>query len=77
MPDSSYHVAGFASFVLTGYDVSPISAKSMITGKGLCSGSFDCLYGMFTRGLVTGSGDICQAASCPDYGGPVVVKLTG
>jgi hypothetical protein len=77
MPDSSYHIAGYASFVLTGYEVSPISGSSMITRKDPCKGSFDCVYGMFTKGLTTETGDICTGASCADFGGPTVVKLTG
>jgi hypothetical protein len=77
MPDNSYHIAGYATFVLTGYDVSPISGSSMITGLDPCKGSFDCIYGMFTKGLTTDSGDICSGDGCADFGGPTVVKLTG
>lgn len=77
MPDSSYHIAGYATFVLTGYDVSPISEASMITGRGPCKGSFDCIYGMFTKGLTTARGDICVGDGCGEFGGPTVVKLTG
>lgn len=74
MPNNSYHIAGYATFVLTGYDVSPISAKSMITGKNVCKGNFDCVYGMFTKGLVQSTGEISDGN---DYGGPTVVKLSG
>jgi len=77
MPDNSYHIAGYAAFVVTGYDVSPISGSSMITGLDPCKGSFDCIYGLFTKGLTTETGDICAGDGCGDFGGPTVVKLTG
>jgi hypothetical protein len=70
---ATYHLAGFASFVLTGYDLGSFSAASWLTGRSTCSGNQRCLYGYFTRGLVpTTGGDI----GGPDMG-VSIVKLVG
>jgi len=47
-----YHLRGFASFVVTGYNLPGASALSTLTGKRLCSGDLKCVYGYFTRDLV-------------------------
>ena len=77
MPSSSYHIAGYASFVLTGYDIGPVSNPSLITGKSYCKGSFTCMEGLFIKGLVSAVGNTCDTNCGPDLGAPVVVKLTG
>ncbi|SDY90869.1 Putative Flp pilus-assembly TadE/G-like [Micromonospora pattaloongensis] len=71
--NTRYHLAGFAAFVLTGYEMSGFSAPSSLTGKRPCSGAERCLSGYFTRALVpTAVGQI---------GGPEmgvsIVKLVG
>jgi hypothetical protein len=68
----TYHLAGFASFVLTGYNFSGFSASSWLTGHAACSGSLRCLSGYFTRGLLATVGDI----GGPDYG-TSIVSLVG
>lgn len=76
MPSSSYHVIGYAEFVLTGYDYNPIHAASMINGADPCKGgSTSCLYGLFTTGLIP-NGQVCTTGGCPNLGASVV-QLTG
>lgn len=70
---TTYHLAGFASFVLTGYRMSGFAAPSWLTGTHRCSGSQRCLYGYFTRGLVPTTG---VAIGGPDLG-VSVVNLVG
>lgn len=53
---TTYHLAGFASFVLTGYRQSGFSAPSWLTGGHSCSGNERCLYGYFTKALVPTTG---------------------
>jgi Flp pilus assembly protein TadG len=78
MPNSSYHIAGYAEFILTGADYNPFHDVSLINGASPCNGgSFSCLYGMFTKNLITDSGDICTSNCGTDYGAPIVVKLYG
>ena len=43
--NTTYHLAGVASFVLTGYFLSGVQAESWLTGRHSCSGSDRCLYG--------------------------------
>jgi Flp pilus assembly protein TadG len=80
MPTNSYHIAGYATFVLTGYNLGSqgLDNPSLINNGDVCNGSnITCLYGMFTKGLVKSQGDICTSNCGTDYGAPVVVKLTG
>jgi hypothetical protein len=70
---TTYHLAGFASFVLTGYYQSGFRAPSWLSGRHLCSGSQRCLYGYFTRGLVPTTG---AEIGGPDLG-VSVVNLVG
>jgi hypothetical protein len=70
---TTYHLAGFASFVLTGYRQSGFSAPSWLTGRHACSGSQRCLYGYFTKGLVPTTGVTIDG---PDLG-VSVVNLVG
>lgn len=70
---TTYHLAGFASFVLTGYYQSGFTAPSWLTGRHVCSGKERCLYGYFTRGLVPTTG---VAIGGPELG-VSVVNLVG
>jgi hypothetical protein len=70
---TTYHLAGFASFVLTGYRLSGAEEASWLTGRHRCGGAQRCLYGYFVRGLVpTTGGDI----GGPDLG-VSIVNLVG
>lgn len=57
-PDNkTYHLAGFAAFVVTGAYVNGsagLKVPSDISGKSYCSGNDRCIYGFFTQGLVPG-----------------------
>lgn len=48
-----YHLRGFASFVITGYNLPGYSALSTVSGRRLCLGDDKCIYGYFTRDLVS------------------------
>jgi hypothetical protein len=59
--NGSYHIAGFAAFVLTGYRITGGDNQPSLIGlsNGLtqnqakyCSGSTFCVYGFFTRALL-------------------------
>ncbi len=52
--NGTYHLAGFAAFVITGYQLPGAKKKSWITGNDYCSGSDKCVYGFFTQGLLPG-----------------------
>jgi Flp pilus assembly protein TadG len=69
----TYHLAGFASFVLTGYYLSGFTEPSWLSGTHHCSGSERCLYGYFTRGLVPTTG---AEIGGPDLG-VSIVNLVG
>jgi Flp pilus assembly protein TadG len=70
--NSQYHLKGFAAFVVTGYHLPGLTAKSWLTGNDACKGSDKCIYGFFTQGLIPAGGTI---------GGPSmganVIQLTG
>lgn len=66
---TTYHLAGFASFVLTGYTLPGAHARSWLTGARPCSGDQFCLYGYFTRGLLRTTG---VPIGGPDLGTSVV-----
>jgi hypothetical protein len=55
-PDrKTYHLAGFAAFVVTGAyqkGAGGLNVASTISGKKYCSGNDRCIYGFFTQGLV-------------------------
>jgi hypothetical protein len=53
---TTYHMVGMATFVITGYYLSSLSAASWLTGRSPCRGNERCLYGYFTQGLVKTSG---------------------
>jgi hypothetical protein len=71
--NTTYHLAGVASFVLTGYFLSGVQAESWLTGRHSCSGSDRCLYGYFTRGLLPTTG---REIAGPELG-VSVVNLVG
>jgi hypothetical protein len=48
-----YHLRGFASFVITGYALPGKAQQSVLTGAKPCKGDDKCVYGYFTRDLVT------------------------
>jgi Flp pilus assembly protein TadG len=62
-PKSSYHLAGFAAFVITGfYMQGQVKQPSLITGNDYCSGSQFCVYGFFTQALIpNGTGSVTKS----------------
>jgi hypothetical protein len=70
--NTTYHLSGFSSFVLTGYALSGSSAPSWLTGRTLCGGSDKCLYGYFTTAIVPQVGDF----GAVDYG-TNILKVVG
>ncbi|MGI5170001.1 pilus assembly protein TadG-related protein [Spirillospora sp. CA-253888] len=69
--NTTYTIAGFAPFVITGYGMPGASAPSSLTGARHCSGSDKCLYGYFTRALVPAGGQI----GGPDLGATIVTLV--
>jgi hypothetical protein len=69
--NATYHLAGFAAFVITGYDLSGTAEPSWLTGRDRCggSGSLRCVYGYFSRALVA---DVGAMTDGPDLGVAVV-----
>jgi len=51
---ATYHLKGFAAFVITGYSLPGAKQSSWAGGPpgGECKGSDKCIYGFFTQGLV-------------------------
>jgi hypothetical protein len=68
-----YHLAGFASFVVTGYRLPGASASSWLTGRRPCGPPRWCLSGYFTRHLLSTTG---VPIGGPDLG-VTVVNLVG
>jgi hypothetical protein len=74
----SYHVVGFAAFVVTGYNLPDqggrggLVAPSILSNKHLCPSTEHCLYGYFT-GSVTADGMLVAGTNY----GISVVKLAG
>jgi Flp pilus assembly protein TadG len=69
----TYHLAGFTSFVITGFYLSgSFSETSWLTNRTPCGGSERCLSGYFTRGLAAETGEI----GGPDLG-TSIVSLVG
>jgi hypothetical protein len=71
--NTSYHLAGVAAFVVTGYHLPGLDEKSTLTNKHLCKGDEKCIYGYFTKALVPWPGPI---GSLPGLGA-VVVSTVG
>ncbi len=51
-----YTIAGFAAFVVTGWDLPGSRARSTLTGRSTCDSSTTCIFGYFTRATVPGGG---------------------
>jgi hypothetical protein len=66
-----YHLRGFASFVITGYALPGYAEPSLLTGAKPCKGNDKCVYGYFTRDLVT----TATALGGPDLGATAVLML--
>jgi hypothetical protein len=66
-----YHLRGFASFVITGYNLPGWSEKSTLTNQKPCTGDVKCVSGYFTRDLVT----TATALGGPDMGATAVQML--
>jgi Flp pilus assembly protein TadG len=72
--NGTYHLKGFAAFVVTGYNLPGLSAASWLTGTSYCKGSAKCVYGFFTRALLPPSA--LGTVTGTDLGGNAV-SLTG
>nr|WP_240940033.1 pilus assembly protein TadG-related protein [Planosporangium flavigriseum] len=70
--NTTYHLSGFSSFVLTGYALSGLSEPSWLSGRTLCSGSDKCLYGYFTTAILPSGGSFGTV----DYG-TTILKMVG
>nr|WP_240948059.1 pilus assembly protein TadG-related protein [Planosporangium mesophilum] len=70
--NTTYHLSGFSSFVLTGYALPGTSEPSWLTGRTLCSGSEKCLYGYFTTAILPDVGSFGTV----NYG-TNILKLVG
>jgi Flp pilus assembly protein TadG len=70
---TTYHVVGFAAWVLTGYRLSGFSAASWLSNTNLCSGSDRCLYGYFTRALITTGNTTLSSGT--GYGASVITLV--
>lgn len=63
-----YHVAGYAVFYVTGYNLQLPQGgdeKSLVTGSFPCGGQERCMSGFFTAGLAPGTGPVVDG---PSYG---------
>lgn len=69
---TTYTIAGFAPFVITGYNQPGLSDASSLTGERYCKGDDKCVYGYFTQGLIPAKGRI----GGPDLGA-FIVTLVG
>lgn len=73
----TYHLIGFAGFVMTGYRLSGYAAASWLTGSNTCVGNSGadnrCLFGYFVRALVPTTG---VEIGGPDLG-VSIVNLVG
>jgi Flp pilus assembly protein TadG len=67
-----YHLSGFSSFILTGYQLPGASEASWLTGKQWCTGATFCLYGFFTTAVLPGGGPF----GGDDYG-TEILKVVG
>lgn len=68
-----YHLSGFSSFVLTGYNLpSTKSPASWLTGRSYCSGTDKCLYGYFVTAILPTGGSFGTI----DYGTDIL-KVVG
>jgi hypothetical protein len=74
--NGTYHLAGFAAFIITGGFVKghgpPWNQPSIVSGNAYCSGSYRCLYGYFTAALIPAN----AVPGGTDYGARVI-SLSG
>lgn len=73
--NGTYHLAGFAAFVITGGWLNGSGGwrtKSLISNRDYCNGSQRCLYGFFTQALIP-QGVLGGGASF----GTTIVKMIG
>jgi hypothetical protein len=68
----AYTLAGFAAFVVTGWDLPGSDSSSSLTGRSSCDGTAACIFGYFTRAVLLGGGQI----GGPDLGA-TVIRLAG
>lgn len=47
-----FHLKGFASFVITGYNLPSLKIASRLTSQSHCKGDEKCVYGYFTTALL-------------------------
>lgn len=72
--NGTYHITGYAAFVLTGYwFTGQYRVPSIVTGTNYCTGEDRCIYGFFTEPLAPTAGTI---GSGPNLG-VTVVQLSG
>ncbi len=64
-----YHVAGYATFYITGISVPGARLKSIVTGQFPCTAVEKCISGYFTTGLAPGGGRVGDGEN---YGSTVV-----
>ncbi|GAB2834605.1 pilus assembly protein TadG-related protein [Lentzea nigeriaca] len=50
--DGYFHLKGFASFVVTGYNLPSLKVASSLTSRNHCKGDEKCIYGYFTTDLL-------------------------
>jgi hypothetical protein len=66
-----FHLKGFASFVITGYNMPSLKIASSLTFKAHCTGDQMCIYGYFTNSLL--SADVVLGG--PEMGATAVRML--
>ncbi len=58
-----YHIAGYATFYVTGISVPGVRVKSMVTGKFPCAADQKCISGFFTTDLAPATGPVTDGPS--------------
>lgn len=66
--NTTYHIAGMAAFVLTGYALPGFRKPSWVSGGHFCKGPEHCIYGFFTQDLMPVTGP----TGGPDLGARIV-----
>ncbi|HUC59222.1 MAG TPA: pilus assembly protein TadG-related protein [Streptosporangiaceae bacterium] len=83
---ANYTLAGFAAFVITGYNFPGFSASDWLNPANNCKGSTVCLNGYFTRGVMPIVGPLATSQEGGCMGnmgdatndlGAIIIKLTG
>jgi Flp pilus assembly protein TadG len=74
--NATYHVTGFAAFVITGYHIPSFSKSgdraSWLTDTSPCKGDDKCIYGYYTQALVDWNGSF---GSTPGLGASVIKTI--